>query len=192
MDTERTAGQKPPLPAPAINGQQAIKGRNLNKDEIIGLLKSMKDDPQLKKELLALLIDVLDLRPNRFHPTALINGDPEIAGNVYIGAYSEVNAKGSEIVIGKNCDIASYVSINVADSHRLALGTAKDIDRKPITLEENVFVGSHCFIGGETHIGHHCVIGAGTILINGGKIEPYSLIVGNPARIKPGYFKPKE
>ncbi|MCP4569526.1 MAG: acyltransferase [FCB group bacterium] len=163
----------------------------MNKDEIMNMLKSMKDDPRLKEELLALLIDVLDLRPNRFHPTALINGDPEVGENVYIGAYSEVNAKGSKIIIGNNCDIASYVSINVADSHRLALGTAKDIDRQPITLEENVFVGSHCFIGGGTHISHHSVVGAGTILINGGRIEPYSLIVGNPARIKPGYFKEK-
>jgi len=33
------------------------------------------------------------------------------------------------------------------------------------------------------------MIGVGTILINGGDIAPYSLIVGNPPIIKEGYYK---
>jgi acetyltransferase-like isoleucine patch superfamily enzyme len=37
--------------------------------------------------------------------------------------------------------------------------------------------------------GHHSVVGAGTILINAGEIPLYSLIVGNPAKIKAEYYK---
>ena len=86
------------------------------------------------------------------------------------------------------CDIASFVSINVLDSHKKCLGASEKIKKKPIVLENDVFVGSHSFIGGGTHIAHHCVVGAGTIIINKGYIPPYSLIVGNPAEIKKGYY----
>lgn len=144
-----------------------------------------------KKVLLANLIDLLDLRANPYHPLVFINGDPHIGKNVYIGEFSEVNAKGSSVTIGDNCDIASFVSINVADSHKFSIGIKKTIDRKPIVLEDNVFVGSHCFIGGGCYIGHHSVIGAGTILINCSKIPPYSLIKGNPPVIREEYYKGK-
>ncbi|MFA6423044.1 MAG: acyltransferase [Patescibacteria group bacterium] len=143
------------------------------------------DDKILKKKI----IELLDLRENDLHPLVFINGNPEIGEGTYIGLFSEVNAKGSKVIIGKNCDIASFVSINVADSHRKNLGLTDNIDRKQIILEENVFVGSHSFIGGETYIGHHSVVGAGTILINAGTIPPYSLVIGNPAKVKPNYFK---
>lgn len=135
------------------------------------------------------LIDILDLRKNSFHPLAFINGEPIIGKNVFIGFLSEVNAKGGKVILGDNCDIASFVSINVADSHKRCLGISGEIERKPIILENDVFVGSHCFIGGGTHIGHHSVVAAGTILIKGGEIPPYSLIKGNPAKVFPKYYK---
>ena len=93
-------------------------------------------------------------------------------------------------MVGDDCDIASFVSINCADSHRKAIGLARDVERKDITLEHHVFVGSHSVIKGGAHIGHHSVVAAGTI-VGPGKIPPYSLVVGNPAKIKPGYYKKK-
>ncbi len=84
--------------------------------------------------------------------------------------------------------LASFVSINAADSHKKCVGLLTEIERKDITVENNVFIGSHCFIGGGTHIGHHSVVGAGTIAIKTGYIPPYSLVIGNPARVKKEYF----
>ena len=144
-----------------------------------------------RETILNNLIDILGLKKNPFHPMVFINApeDCEIADDVYIGYLSEVNARGSKVIIKSGCDIAGFVSINVADSHKRSVGICEDIERGPITLDENVFVGSHCFIGGGTHIGHHSVVAAGTILIKGGEIPPYSLIKGNPAIIYPGYYK---
>lgn len=143
-----------------------------------------------KEDFMKLLNEMLDLKPNEFHPLVFINAPEccEFGKNVYIGYLSEVNARGSKVVIKDNCDIAGFVSINVADSHQRCIGLKDEIDRGPITLEESVFVGSHSFIGGHTHIGHHSVVAAGTILIKGGYIPPYSLIKGNPAQIYPGYY----
>lgn len=157
-------------------------------NELKKIINEIKTNPKEKENFLHLLTDALDLRQNKFHPLVFINGKPKIGKNVCIGFFSEVNAKNCPVEIGDNCDIASFVAINVADSHKRCLGQEDQIDRKPITLEENVFIGSHSFIGGGSHIGHHSVVAAGTILINGGKIAPYSLIIGNPAKIKSGYY----
>lgn len=132
----------------------------------------------------------IDNKPNKIHPLVWINGGPKIGKNVGIGFFSEVNAKGSKVEIGDNCDIASFVSINVADSHKRCIGMLNQIERNPIVIGKNVFVGSHCFIGGGTKIGHHSVIGTGVILINK-EIPPYSLVTGNPPTIREGYYKDK-
>lgn len=139
-----------------------------------------------------ILVKLLGLYPNSFHPLVYIKGGPEIGDNVFIGFYSEVNATNGRVVLSDNCDIASFVSINVADSHKMCIGLEKEIERGEIILEDNVFVGSHSFIGGKTHVGHHSVVAAGTILINGGKIPPFSLIIGNPYVVKEGYYRGKE
>ncbi|MBI3553510.1 MAG: acyltransferase [Elusimicrobia bacterium] len=131
-----------------------------------------------------------NFKQNRFHPLVWIVGDPKIGEGVYIGGLSEVNAKGAKVVIGDDCDIASFVSINCADSHKKCIGLSKKVERKDITLEHNVFVGSHCVIKGGAYIGHHSVVAAGTI-VGPGKIPPYSLVIGNPAKVKPGYYLKK-
>jgi len=135
-----------------------------------------------------LLFTVIDNEENPFHPFVLIHGRPQIGKNVYIGCFSEVNARGAKVIIGDNCDIASFVSLNVADSHKACIGLVNEISQKDIIIEQNVFIGSHSFIKGGTHIGHHSVIGAGTI-VEGVEVPPYSLVIGNPMEIKEGYYK---
>jgi len=137
------------------------------------------------QELFSLLTH---FKKNDFHPLVWINGEPEIGSNVYIGGMSEINAKGARVVIGDNCDIASFVSINCADSHKKCLGLIDEIERKDIIIEKNVFIGSHSVVKGGAHIGHHSVVAAGTI-VDGVRIPPYSLIYGNPMQIKEGYYR---
>jgi acetyltransferase-like isoleucine patch superfamily enzyme len=100
---------------------------------------------------------------------------------------SEVNAKGASVKIGDNCDIASFVTINCADSHMKCIGLSVDIDRRDILIEAHVFIGSHSVIKGGARIGHHSVVAAGSVV---GPIEvaPYSLVAGNPATVKSGYY----
>jgi acetyltransferase-like isoleucine patch superfamily enzyme len=129
-------------------------------------------------------------KTNRFHPLVWINGEPDIGEDVFIGAMSEVNAKGAKVTIGEGCDIASFVAINCADSHKRCIGISDEIDRRDIIIEDHVFIGSHSVVKGGAHIGHHSVIAAGTI-VDAGVIPPYSLIIGNPMKVKAGYYKDK-
>ncbi len=135
--------------------------------------------------------ELTSFRKNQFHSLVWINGTPKIGKNVSIGFFSEINAKDANITIGDNCDIASFVAINAADSHKKCIDLDTKIERNDIILENNVFVGSHCVIKGGAHIGHHSVIAAGTI-VDGVNISPYSLISGNPMKIKKGYYSKKQ
>ena len=137
-------------------------------------------------EFQTIFSEFTNFKKNKFHPLIWINGTPKIGKNVTIGFFSEINSKNVKIIIGDDCDIASFVAINTADSHKKCIGLAKNIERKDIILENNVFVGSHCVIKGGAHIGHHSVIAAGTI-VEGVKIPPHSLISGNPMKVKKGY-----
>ena len=111
-----------------------------------------------------------------FHGRVLINGHPEIGKGTTIGQFSEIYDRGGIVQIGKGVDIASFVSINCADSHRKCMGLSDEIELLPIVIEDNVFIGSHCFIPGGTHIGHHSTVGAGVVLPKNYYIEPWSLV----------------
>ena len=104
---------------------------------------------------------------------------------------SEIYAKGARVFIGDNCDIASFVSINCSYSHKRCIGLTVEIEKQDIIIEHHVYIGTQSFIGGGVHIGHHSVVGAGTI-VRAGSYPPYSLIVGNPAVVKPEYYKTRD
>ncbi len=138
-------------------------------------------------EFQELFSSLTTFKKNRFHPLVWIVGDPQIGEGVYIGGMSEINANGASVVIGDNCDIASFVSINCADSHKKCIGLSDEVERQNIVLEHHVFVGSHCVIKGGAHVGHHSVVAAGTV-VDKGEIPPYSLVCGNPMKVKKGYY----
>ncbi len=133
-------------------------------------------------------LKMMDNKKNKFHPLVWIHGDPEIGKNVYVGGFSEVNANGARLVIGDNCDIASFVAINCQDTHKRCIGLTDNKEVKDIIIEHNVFIGSHCVVKGGAYIGHHSVVAAGTI-VDGVKIPPYSLVLGNPMKVKKSYYK---
>ena len=142
----------------------------------------------ITRMFLALLAKTLGFRKNRFHPLVWLNGEPDIGDAVYIGGLSIINAKGCTVKIGDSCDIASFVSINGADSHKRCIGLTEDIERKDITIEDHVFIGSHVVVKGGAHIGHHSVIAAGSV-VDGVTIPPYSLVSGNPMIVKASYYR---
>jgi len=134
-----------------------------------------------------ILSKTINFKSNKYHPLVWINGSPIIGKNVYIGGMSEINASGANIIIGDNCDIASFVAVNCADSHKKCIQQSEKVNRKDIVIENNVFIGSHSVIKGGARIGHHSVVAAGTI-VKGVIIPPYSLVIGNPMVIKKGYY----
>jgi len=137
-------------------------------------------------EFRTLLLNEIKNIDNPYHPLVWINGEPTIGQGTYIGGFSEINAKGARVEIGDNCDISSFVAINVADSHLRCLGISGVNQCRDIIIESNVFIGTHSAVLGGAHVGHHSVIAAGTI-VRSGKIPPYSLIKND--QILSGYYR---
>lgn len=133
-----------------------------------------------------LFLKTVHNRDNPYHPLVWINGDPKIGEGTYIGGFSEINAKGARLTIGCNCDIASFVAINVADSHLRCIGLADANECQDISIGDHVFIGSHCAILGGAEIGHHSVVAAGTI-VRAGVIPPFSLVYSDT--VKPNYYR---
>jgi len=141
-----------------------------------------------KSEFQKQLLETIGNIENPYHPFVWINGVPKIGEGTYIGGFSEVNAKGADVTIGKYCDIASFVAINAADSHRRCIGLDDFNDVENITLGDKVFVGSHSVILGGVSIGSYSVVAAGTI-VRPAKIPPFSLVMGNPMIVKNEYYR---
>jgi len=141
-----------------------------------------------QNEFKNLFLEMMHNQDNPYHPLVWINGEPEIGKGTYIGGMSEVNAKGAHVVIGSDCDIASFVAINVADSHLKTIGLSDANALADIMIGDNVFIGSHSVILGGAKIGHHSVIGAGTV-VRAMEIPPFSLVVGNPCVVKPVHYR---
>jgi len=108
-------------------------------------------------------------------------------GDVYIGNQS---------VIGIGCTVIGPVNIgnHVIMAQNIVLSGLNHgyelIDIPPseqktvtslITISDDVWVGANCVITAGVTIGKHAVIGAGSVVTK--NVPPYSVSVGNPARV---------
>jgi len=89
-----------------------------------------------------------------------------------------------EVIIGDNVGIAAKCSI-IAQSHNYADSTIpfkmQGVSSKPICIGNDVWIGTNSVILGGTKIGDGVIIGAGSVV--SGEISPYSVVMGNPARV---------
>ncbi len=53
---------------------------------------------------------------------------------------------------------------------------------KPVTIEDDVWLGANSFIMPGTHLGRGCVVSAGAV-VGGKRYKDYSILAGNPARV---------
>jgi len=121
---------------------------------------------------------------------AIVQGNVRFGTNCSVQAYSTLIGYGSrdnpngQITIGDNVRIAPYVMM-IAANHNFA-----DPDRpiceqgltaKPITIEDDVWVGGRVSVMAGVTIGRGSVIGAGAVVTK--DIPPYSIAVGVPAKV---------
>ena len=130
-------------------------------------------------------MDTHGIPPNPYNPHALILGKPKIGKDVWIGAFTLIDALHANVTIGKGCNISSGAQIISHSTVRRCIseGKYKKTDTKDVVLGDYVFVGTNAVILMGSTIGHHSVIGAGCVVSENSKIPPYSIVTGLPGKV---------
>ncbi len=100
-----------------------------------------------------------------------------------INEYCHFNAYGG-IEIG-NCVMMGHRTTIMSDDHVISnpdnpVSTQGRVGAKTV-IEDDVLIGSNVFIGKGVRIGKGAVIGTASVITQ--DVEPYAIVVGNPARV---------
>jgi acetyltransferase-like isoleucine patch superfamily enzyme len=89
----------------------------------------------------------------------------------------------SRITVGRNVLIGAYCTIVDNDFHDTnpKRRNENNYEGRPITIEDNVFIGFNCFILKGVTIGENSVIGANSVVVS--NIPKNSIAMGNPCKV---------
>ena len=109
-------------------------------------------------------------------------GGIRIGDNCSINTNVQIGSSGGRIVIGNNVLLGPNVVIRAAD-HGIVRGDL--IRNQPhsggeIIIEDDVWIAANVVVLKNVRLGTGCVVGAGAVVNK--DIEPYSIVVGVPAR----------
>jgi len=120
-----------------------------------------------------------------YQPCSFITFRPEseITFGNNCGASGLTIAAVTKITIGNNVLIGANTTIADTDFHHQDLQKRKQdiIPARPVKIEDNVFIGFHCFILKGVTIGKNSVIGANSVVIT--DIPENSIAMGNPCKV---------
>lgn len=92
------------------------------------------------------------------------------------------------VVIGNNVMLAQHVTVSGLNHGYQAIdqppSRQKVVTRQTI-IDDNVWIGANAVVVPGVHVGKHSVVGAGSVVTK--NIAPYSVVVGNPAKVVKQY-----
>ena len=109
-----------------------------------------------------------------------------VGNDVYFGKYCIIHSVHGEIQIGNHVMFGPGVHIHGGNHITNSIGTYMDSIKKEsnsdgiVAIEDDVWIGANSIILKGVTIHQGAVIGAGSVVTK--DVEPYSIVVGNPAR----------
>ena len=130
----------------------------------------------------------------RVHPTAFIDDSAQVIGDVEIGEEGSVWRSGvirgdrHPIRIGRRSNIQDGTMIHVTRTHPTTIGDSVTVGHASIlhgcTIEDRCLIGMGAILLNGAHIGNGSIVAAGTLLVEGQKVPPRSLVMGSPGKVK--------
>lgn len=117
--------------------------------------------------------------------------------NTNISANSNIISAGGKFIMKKNSGAAGGLSVITGNHVPSVGGWFKDYSNehindveKDVIVEEDVWIGANVTLLGGVVLGRGSIVGAGAICRN--SIPPYSIVLGNPAKVVGFKFSPDE
>src|SRR5215467_12680490 len=140
------------------------------------------------------------LRPHRgvhprVHPSAFVDDSAQVIGNVEIGEESSVwmtvvlRGDVHWIRVGRRTNIQDGCVVHgMIGTHPTAIGDGVTIGHGAIvhgaTVEDRCLIGMGAILLNGAHVGAGSIVAAGTLLVEGMKVPPKSLVMGSPGKVK--------
>jgi tetrahydrodipicolinate N-acetyltransferase len=104
----------------------------------------------------------------------------EIGSEVLVNPNSTITCM-SRITIGSNCAISWNTNIIDGNFHELIVGGVSRPRVQPVSIGDNVWIGTGVIVLGGVRIGNGTVVAAGSVVCS--DVPDGALVGGNPARI---------
>jgi len=128
-------------------------------------------------------------------PGAYVDESAQVIGDVIIGAESSVwmnvviRGDVHHIRVGRRSNIQDLSMVHVMrEAHPTIIGDEVTIGHSAVvhgaTIEDRVLIGMAAVLLNGVHIGHDSIVAAGTLVTEGTRIPPRSLVMGRPGKVK--------
>ena len=128
-------------------------------------------------------------------PSAYVDSSAQVIGDVAIGPESSVwmnvviRGDVNHIRIGRRTNIQDLTMVHVMrETHPTLIGDEVTIGHSAVvhgtTIEDRVLVGMAAVLLNGVHVGHDSIVAAGTLLTEGTRIPPRSLVMGRPGKVR--------
>lgn len=115
--------------------------------------------------------------------SAINNG----VGNVIIGDRAKIGLSNTiigPVTIGNDVRLAQNITLSGLNHNYEDISVpihVQGVSTSPIIIEENSWLGANVVVVAGVTIGKHTIVAAGSIVTK--NVPPYSVVVGNPARV---------
>jgi carbonic anhydrase/acetyltransferase-like protein (isoleucine patch superfamily) len=131
----------------------------------------------------------------RVHPTAFVDDSAQVIGDVEIGEESSVwmcaviRGDVHWIRVGKRTSIQDGAVVHaMTGTHPTSIGDNVTVGHAAVihgcTIEHQCLIGMGAILLNGAHVGAGSIVAAGTLLTEGMKVPPKSLVMGSPGKVK--------
>ena len=131
----------------------------------------------------------------RVHPSAFVDESAQVIGDVEIGEESSVwmcavlRGDVHAIRIGRQSNVQDGTIVHVMNgTHPTTIGDQVTIGHGAVvhgcTIERQCLVGMGAILLNGAHVGAGSIVAAGTLLLEGMRVPPKSLVMGSPGKVR--------